>query len=137
MTAMTDTATDVITELKDWLNDNWDPDLTVAEWWERLGLAGWAAPGLPKNADRVIVDPPRGGLTLALRGAIMKALPRRLTYVSCHPATLARDLRRLLSAYRLESLTLLDMFPQSGHMEVIAQLDLIQSDQTTTASRRA
>jgi alkylation response protein AidB-like acyl-CoA dehydrogenase len=50
MTAMTDTATDVITELKDWLNDNWDPDLTVAEWWERLGLAGWAAPSLPKNA---------------------------------------------------------------------------------------
>lgn len=84
-------------------------------------IDGWA-PGLPKNADRVIVDPPRGGLTLALRGAIMKALPRRLTYVSCHPATLARDLRRLLSAYRLESLTLLDMFPQSGHMEVIAQL---------------
>ncbi|HUP85991.1 MAG TPA: acyl-CoA dehydrogenase family protein [Acidimicrobiales bacterium] len=47
---MTDTATDVITELKDWLNDNWDPDLTVAQWWERLGLAGWAAPGLPENA---------------------------------------------------------------------------------------
>jgi alkylation response protein AidB-like acyl-CoA dehydrogenase len=47
---MTDTATDVITELKDWLNDNWDPDLTVAEWWERLGLSGWAAPGLPTNA---------------------------------------------------------------------------------------
>ena len=43
---MTDTATDVITELKDWLNDNWDPDLTVAQWWERLGLAGWSAPGL-------------------------------------------------------------------------------------------
>ena len=47
---MTDTATDVITELKDWLTENWDPDLTVAEWWERLGLAGWSAPGLPKNA---------------------------------------------------------------------------------------
>lgn len=47
---MTDTATDVITELKDWLNDNWDPDLTVAQWWERLGLAGWSAPSLPKNA---------------------------------------------------------------------------------------
>jgi alkylation response protein AidB-like acyl-CoA dehydrogenase len=47
---MTDTATDVITELKDWLNDNWDPDLTVAQWWERLGLSGWAAPGLPENA---------------------------------------------------------------------------------------
>ncbi|HEX7166494.1 MAG TPA: acyl-CoA dehydrogenase family protein [Acidimicrobiales bacterium] len=47
---MTDTATDVITELKAWLEDNWNPDLTVGEWWERLGLAGWAAPLLPENA---------------------------------------------------------------------------------------
>ena len=47
---MTDTATDVITELRDWLDGNWDPDITVGEWWERLGLAGWAAPLLPENA---------------------------------------------------------------------------------------
>ena len=47
---MTDTATDVTTELRSWLEDNWDPDLTVAEWWERLGLAGWSAPSLPENA---------------------------------------------------------------------------------------
>lgn len=52
---MTDTAqlnsTDqVIDELRDWLSSNWDPDLTVAEWWERLGLAGWSAPTLPTNA---------------------------------------------------------------------------------------
>ena len=47
---MTDTATDVITELRAWLDQNWDPDLTVGEWWERLGLAGWAAPLLPENA---------------------------------------------------------------------------------------
>ncbi len=38
---------DVIDELTDWLATNWDPDLTVAQWWERLGLAGWAAPLLP------------------------------------------------------------------------------------------
>jgi alkylation response protein AidB-like acyl-CoA dehydrogenase len=42
--------TDVITELTAWLEDNWNPDLTVGEWWERLGLAGWAAPNLPANA---------------------------------------------------------------------------------------
>jgi alkylation response protein AidB-like acyl-CoA dehydrogenase len=47
---VTDTATDVITELQAWLEANWDPDLTVGEWWERLGLAGWAAPLLPENA---------------------------------------------------------------------------------------
>jgi alkylation response protein AidB-like acyl-CoA dehydrogenase len=53
---MTDTAertqvsSDVVDEVRAWLEENWDPDLTVGEWWERLGLAGWAAPGLPLNA---------------------------------------------------------------------------------------
>jgi alkylation response protein AidB-like acyl-CoA dehydrogenase len=39
-----------LSELRAWLGNNWDPDLTVGEWWERLGLSGWAAPGLPTNA---------------------------------------------------------------------------------------
>ena len=39
--------TDAVAEVKDWLSDNWDPDLSVGEWWERLGTSGWAAPGLP------------------------------------------------------------------------------------------
>ncbi len=53
---MTDTATEttateeLLSELRAWLDGNWDPDLTVAQWWERLGLAGWAAPGLPTSA---------------------------------------------------------------------------------------
>ena len=41
---------DVVEEVRAWLEQNWDPDLTVAEWWERLGLAGWAAPTLPEHA---------------------------------------------------------------------------------------
>ena len=41
---------ELLDELDAWLDDNWDPDLTVGEWWERLGLAGWAAPTLPTNA---------------------------------------------------------------------------------------
>jgi alkylation response protein AidB-like acyl-CoA dehydrogenase len=41
---------DVIDELQAWLDQNWDPDLSVAEWWRRLGLAGWSAPSLPENA---------------------------------------------------------------------------------------
>jgi alkylation response protein AidB-like acyl-CoA dehydrogenase len=41
---------DTLDELRTWLDENWDPDLTVADWWERLGLAGWAAPTLPTNA---------------------------------------------------------------------------------------
>jgi alkylation response protein AidB-like acyl-CoA dehydrogenase len=46
----TDTTTDPVAAVKEWLADNWDPDLTVQEWWERLGLAGWSAPGLPEGA---------------------------------------------------------------------------------------
>ena len=37
-------------ELRQWLDENWDPELTVAEWWERLGMAGWAAPCFPTDA---------------------------------------------------------------------------------------
>jgi alkylation response protein AidB-like acyl-CoA dehydrogenase len=44
------TNTDAAAEVKDWLGDNWDPDLTVGEWWERLGASGWAAPGLPSHS---------------------------------------------------------------------------------------
>ena len=40
---------DVIDELRDWLSDNWDPDLTCAQWWERLGLAGWSQPIMPSH----------------------------------------------------------------------------------------
>ena len=45
-------ATDLVDELRTWLEENWDPDLTVGEWWERLGLAGWAAPTLPDERLR-------------------------------------------------------------------------------------
>src|SRR5206468_1828435 len=41
---------DVTAEVNAWLEENWDPDLTVGEWWERLGTSGWAAPTLPENA---------------------------------------------------------------------------------------
>jgi alkylation response protein AidB-like acyl-CoA dehydrogenase len=46
----TSPSTDAVADVTAWLAENWDPDLTVAEWWERLGLSGWAAPGLPVNA---------------------------------------------------------------------------------------
>ena len=53
---MTDTSTEatsldaILSDLRAWLAQNWDPDLTVAQWWERLGTEGWSAPGLPNNA---------------------------------------------------------------------------------------
>ena len=60
-------------ELNDFLRDNWDPDLTVREWWERLGLAGWCAPMLPTNAyGRALTrgDAMRVAATIAAFGAV-------------------------------------------------------------------
>jgi 23S rRNA (uracil1939-C5)-methyltransferase len=81
----------------------------------------WIA-ALPERPDRVIVDPPRAGLTGKVRQALTARRARRLTYVSCDAATLARDLRLLDPVYRIESLHLIDLFPQTGHMEVVVQL---------------
>ena len=52
--------------------------------------------------------------------------PKRLTYVSCHPAALARDLRQFEGVYPLEHNAFADLFPQTGHMEVIVQLVAIE-----------
>jgi alkylation response protein AidB-like acyl-CoA dehydrogenase len=49
-TATTPSTDQVLEELHDWLSSQWDPELTVGAWWERLGLAGWSAPSLPTNA---------------------------------------------------------------------------------------
>ncbi len=81
-------------------------------------------PALPQGADRVIVDPPRAGLAAEVCEALLKGRPRRLTYVSCHPAALARDLRLLSQDYAIEKITLFDLFPQTGHMEAVVQLTL-------------
>lgn len=81
-----------------------------------------AAAGLPRGMARVLVDPPRAGLSPPVRRALLDLAPRRLTYVSCDVATLARDLRALAPAFTLESLTLLDLYPQTSHIEAVAQL---------------
>lgn len=90
---------------------------------EATALESWAQ-SLPAGADRVVVDPPRAGLPGTLLRVLMGRRPRRLTYVSCHAATLARDMKRLTEGYDLEELVLLDLFPQTGHMETVAQLAL-------------
>lgn len=82
-------------------------------------------PELPEGVDRVVVDPPRAGLDFAVRKALLARRPRRITYVSCHAAALARDLRILDVAYRIESVTFVDLFPQTGHMETIVQLEAL------------
>ena len=86
--------------------------VTVEHWIEEL----------PRHVARVVVDPPRTGLARKVRDVLLDRAPRHITYVSCNASTLARDLKRLLLGYDIESLALLDMFPQTGHMELVVQL---------------
>jgi len=85
-------------------------------------VEGWIAEGYPDGADRVVVDPPRSGLPFLVRKLLVARPARRLTYVSCHPATLARDLAELGAAYRIESWNLIDLFPQTGHIEAVVEM---------------
>lgn len=75
-----------------------------------------------EKVDRILVDPPRAGLARPLRRHLRRRPPTRLTYVSCHPATLARDLQALEESLDIESVTFFDLFPQSGHLEAVVQL---------------
>jgi 23S rRNA (uracil1939-C5)-methyltransferase len=70
----------------------------------------------------MIIDPPATGLTEAVRKAITDLVPETLIYVSCNPPTLARDLKQLQQAFLIESVTPLDMFPQTAEIEVLAHL---------------
>jgi 23S rRNA (uracil1939-C5)-methyltransferase len=71
-------------------------------------------------ATCIIVDPPATGLTGPLRQSIINLAPAILIYVSCNPATLARDLKHLGEKFAIESVTPLDMFPQTAEIEVVA-----------------
>ncbi|MFW6367383.1 MAG: class I SAM-dependent RNA methyltransferase [bacterium] len=76
-------------------------------------------------ATTVLLDPPRAGCAPEVLHALTALKPRRIVYVSCDPATLARDLRKLTQAgnYRIQRLAILDMFPQTAHFETVALLD--------------
>jgi 23S rRNA (uracil1939-C5)-methyltransferase len=70
----------------------------------------------------LIVDPPAIGLSKTLVETLLQYPPARLIYVSCNPATLARDLAALKQSFHIESITPLDMFPQTAEVEVVAEL---------------
>jgi 23S rRNA (uracil1939-C5)-methyltransferase len=74
-------------------------------------------------ADLVVLNPPRTGLDERVPGQLQagKQIPRTLIYVSCNPATLARDVRRL-DRYTIRSLRGFDMFPQTAHVETVCEL---------------
>jgi 23S rRNA (uracil1939-C5)-methyltransferase len=80
--------------------------------------------------DAAILDPPRAGCAGPVCGWLALAGPPRVVYVSCDPATLARDLHLLaaLGPYRVERLEIVDMFPQTHHVEAVASLRREDSD---------
>jgi 23S rRNA (uracil1939-C5)-methyltransferase len=78
---------------------------------------------IEKAPDFVLADPPRAGLGKTVVANLNRLRAPRMTVVSCDPATLARDLAAL--NYRLERLTLIDLFPQTFHIETIADLTVL------------
>jgi len=78
-------------------------------------------PDLDIPIDTAVVDPPRAGIDRFALDALIERGPARLVYVSCDPATLARDAKRLIAAgYRLAEVQPVDVFPQTYHVESVA-----------------
>jgi 23S rRNA (uracil1939-C5)-methyltransferase len=74
--------------------------------------------------DVMIVDPPRAGMHQSVVDVILAAAPRRIVYVSCNPATQARDLALLAEKYDVTAVQPVDMFPHTAHVENVCRLDL-------------
>ncbi len=76
------------------------------------------------SPDVMIVDPPRAGMHEDVVNVILNAQPKRIVYVSCNPATQARDLQLLDKKYRIDAVKPVDMFPHTQHVENIVKLTL-------------
>jgi 23S rRNA (uracil1939-C5)-methyltransferase len=73
--------------------------------------------------DFILLDPPRAGAESIVIKGIVDLKPSRICYVSCDPATLARDIKKLIAGgYRLDSIRAFDMFPQTHHVETVVHL---------------
>jgi 23S rRNA (uracil1939-C5)-methyltransferase len=82
--------------------------------------------GLDQTPELILADPPRTGLGKEVVRELVRIRAPQLTIVSCDPATLARDLHGLLAGgYRIEEITMVDLFPQTFHLETVVQLDLV------------
>jgi 23S rRNA (uracil1939-C5)-methyltransferase len=93
----------------------------VGDWLKQN--AGSLAP-----VDFLLLDPPRTGAENKDVHGILALRPQQISYVSCDPATLARDLKKLIAGgYELKSVEAFDMFPQTHHVETIARLGLTRN----------
>ena len=88
------------------------------------GVSEWIK-GRALQSDFVLLDPPRAGAESAVIKGIVDSRAQRVSYVSCDPATLARDLKKLIAGgYVIESLLAYDLFPQTHHVETVVRLHL-------------
>jgi 23S rRNA (uracil1939-C5)-methyltransferase len=76
------------------------------------------------TVDILVVDPPRPGLTNSALDKILVLEPERIAYISCNPSTLARDVKKLLGLYDIESVRIIDFFPQTYHIESLVVMKL-------------
>ena len=76
--------------------------------------------------DVVVTDPPRAGMHEKVVAQLLKAAPRKIVYVSCNPATQARDLQLLSARYRVGRIQPVDMFPHTHHVENVVELTLVR-----------
>ena len=76
-----------------------------------------------RPADLVVTNPPREGMEPEAVRGIVAAAPGRIAYISCDPATLARDLTRLGDGYAIRQLRAFDLFPQTAHVETVTILE--------------
>ncbi|MBO7125774.1 MAG: 23S rRNA (uracil(1939)-C(5))-methyltransferase RlmD, partial [Bacteroidales bacterium] len=74
--------------------------------------------------DVIITDPPRAGMHEDVVETILRAMPKRIVYVSCNPATQARDLQALSTAYTIKKSRAVDMFPHTQHVENVVLLEI-------------
>ena len=88
----------------------------------RTGAVEALAASLPAP-DRVVTNPPRTGMDAGVTALIARHRPERVAYISCDPATLARDVLRLGPGYRLSDVRCFDFFPQTAHVETVAILE--------------
>lgn len=82
-------------------------------------------PSLDSACDVMIIDPPRVGMHKDVVGQVLAIAPKRIVYVSCNPATLARDLGMLSPRYRAVEVQPVDMFPHTFHIESVALLEAV------------
>jgi len=79
--------------------------------------------GLAVSPDVMVIDPPRDGMHQDVLKQVIRTRPRRIVYVSCNPATLARDMVQLKEHYQIAEVQPVDMFPHTWHIESVARLE--------------